>query len=369
MTSSCIPLSSEFQRKVDAFLINRRASVASVSNLATHIDKIGEGNGRIPITINHGEPQNTWVCSPHVTYARYSIEEIERWGHSWLARPLAAVCRGLGTYMRRARIDDTAIVNNWLLSTNLYPSLDRKALGSWITEALDRWPRHSLWFRSLNRRYTPDWLEALERAGFVLIPSRQVYLYDRIDLEARTPANLHRDLKLLGATKLVRSGGNEWQQHDFERAARLYQQLYLEKYSPLNPDYGPSFLQTWHEAGLLELTGLRDVHGDLQGVIGLFALGDTITAPIVGYATERSPQEGLYRQLMALVYEHAALRRGRINLSAGAAEFKRLRGGIATMEYSAVYVRHLPAAQGRAVRLLSLLARRIGEPCMRRFKL
>ncbi|HXR93366.1 MAG TPA: hypothetical protein VN750_24120, partial [Steroidobacteraceae bacterium] len=78
---------------------------------------------------------------------------------------------------------------------------------------------------------------------------------------------------------------------------------------------------------------------------------------------------GLYRLLMATVYEQAAVRSSRINLSAGAAQFKRLRGGVGTIEYSAVYTRHLPANRRRAVGLLGMLARRIGEPCMRRFKL
>jgi hypothetical protein len=369
MTAARAPISNDFQRKVEAFLACHEASVACVPNLRTRVDKVGEGASRIPVTINHSELQNTWVCSPHTAYCRYAIEEIERWGHSWLARPLAVACLGIGKYMRQARIDDTATINNWLLSTNLYPALNKKALKQWVSEALDRWPCHALWFRSLNRRYTPEWLEALEHSGFILIPSRQVYVYDRIDLETPGHANLRRDLKLLHATKLIRSVGDDWRHQDFERAAELYRQLYMQKYSRLNPDYAASFIKTWHAAGLLELTGLRDIHGILQAVVGLFVIDDTITAPIVGYATERAPKEGLYRLLMAIVYEQAALRRVRINLSAGAAEFKRLRGGIAAMEYSAVHVRHLPSRQSRAVRMLSLLARNIGEPCMRRFKL
>jgi hypothetical protein len=266
-------------------------------------------------------------------------------------------------------VDDAVALNNWLLSTNLYPPLQKEALGRWIDEALERWPRHALWFRSLNRRYTPEWLQALEGIGCILIPSRQVYLYDRIDPHARRPQNLRRDLGLLRKTGLVRSAAEEWSPGDFERAARLYAQLYLEKYSRLNPHYSARFLEVWHAAGLLELTGFRDPKGVLQAVVGLFRIGNTITAPIVGYATERPSEEGLYRLLMATVYEQAAARSFRINLSAGAAQFKRLRGGVGTVEYSAVYVHHLPANRRRAISLLGTLARRIGEPCMRRFKL
>jgi len=72
---------------------------------------------------------------------------------------------------------------------------------------------------------------------------------------------------------------------------------------------------------------------------------------------------------MATVYRQAALRGLRINLSAGAAGFKRLRGGIGTMEYSAVYVAHLRGRRRHSVRLLGSIASRIGEPLLKRYEL
>jgi hypothetical protein len=72
---------------------------------------------------------------------------------------------------------------------------------------------------------------------------------------------------------------------------------------------------------------------------------------------------------MATVYETAARSACRINLSAGAAEFKRLRGGVGTIEYSAVCARHLPRYRQRAIGVLASLARTLGEPIMKRFQL
>lgn len=359
----------EFAGKVAAFLRAARESTAGIANVATRVDCVGHGDRRIPVSINFSEPDNAWVCSPHTTYARYTVEELRRWGHPWLTGPLSLLCRALGAYLERARVDDCVALNNWLLSTNLYPCLDAMALRGWVTEALDRWPRHALWVRSLNPRYTPQWLEALGEAGFTLIASRQVYLYDRIDTSARMPQNLRRDLELLDTTPLRRSAAADWSGEDFGRAEKLYSRLYLHKYSRLNPAYTAAFLRAWHDAGLLELSGYRDPTGTLQAVVGLFAMGDTITAPIVGYAIERPRKEGLYRLLMATVYEQAASRGRRVNLSAGAAHFKRLRGGVATLEYSAVYTRHLPGSRRRAIEVLGVLTRRIGEPCMRYFEL
>jgi hypothetical protein len=284
-------------------------------------------------------------------------------------RPLAGLSHCAGRYFWNSRIDDAIAVNNWLLSTNLYPPSDRVALRGLISEAAQRWPAHAIWFRSLNPRYTEDWLRELTDLDCVLIPSRQVYLYDRIVLDGRHPQNLRRDLKLLKTTQMAISPARQWTARDFDRAAELYGQLYLEKYSALNPDYSAVFLRLWSEAGLLDLVGFRDCEGMLQAVIGTFSRGDTITAPIVGYNTAEPRRRGLYRLLMASVFRHAALTRRRINLSAGAAGFKRLRGGVGTIEFSAVYARHLPKSRQRSVSMLSFLARRLGEPFMKRFEL
>jgi Acetyltransferase (GNAT) domain len=339
-----------------------------VSNLATEVDFVGSGADSIPVTVNHAEANNCWVCSPHTAYIRYSREELRRLAHPLIAGPLGAICGALGAYFWKAEIDTAVAINNWVLSTNLYPPLNPQILMGWIQEAQQRWPRHAIWFRSLNGRYTPDWLAQLSNLGFDLIPSRQVYLYDRINLSVRLHANLRRDLKLLRERRHDVVAADAWSPADFERAAALYEKLYMHKYSRLNPYYGGSFLRAWHLVGLLKLIGYRGASGELEAVVGVFESGSTLTAPIVGYDTDSPPRRGLYRLLMASVYELAASSGRRINLSAGAADFKRLRGGIATIEYSAVFSKHLPSNRRRAVRVLSRLASSLGEPLMRKFQ-
>ena len=362
-------LSTDASGGVDAFLRFGQASADAIGNLKTQVSCIGAGELRMPVTVNSSEPDNTWICSPHTAYARYAVEELERFGHPVLTKPLQGLCRVAGHYFWNSRIDDAVAVNNWLLSTNLYPPSDRAALQSWISEAVQRWPAHAIWFRSLNPRYTEDWIRQLTEVGCVLIPSRQVYLYDHIASDNHHPRDLRRDLRLLRTSDMAVSSSRQWTAPDFERAAELYGLLYLKKYSGLNPDYSAGFLRIWSEAGLLDLNGFRDGAGILQAVIGTFSRGDTITAPIVGYNTAEPQRRGLYRLLMASVFRSAALTRRRINLSAGAAEFKRLRGGVGTIEFSAVYARHLPKFRQRSLSALSFLARRIGEPIMRRFEL
>jgi hypothetical protein len=60
---------------------------------------------------------------------------------------------------------------------------------------------------------------------------------------------------------------------------------------------------------------------------------------------------------------------GRLNFSAGAAGFKRLRGGVPAIEYSAVYARHLPRKTRNAIGVLSLATRRVGAPLLSKYGL
>jgi hypothetical protein len=361
------PLPDAFAAAVRAFLNTQ--SARHVRGLSTQVDIVGRGDAVLPVTVNASEPGNTWVCSPHTTYVRYAREELGRFGHPLLTRPLQALCAMLGGWFWRARIDHAVALNNWLLSTNVYPRLDCRALRGWRDEALERWPDRALWFRSLNQRHTSDWLAALRDLGFELIPSRQVYLFEGVQRHARRPRDLPRDFALLDARRGDVSPADEWTAADFDRAAQLYALLYLDKYSRLNPDYGADFLRAWHAARLLDLRGYRDAGGRLEAVVGTFALGDTVTAPIVGYDTTQPQERGLYRLLMAGVLDQVAASGARLNLSAGAAGFKRARGGRPALEYSAVYHAHLPPSRRRALRLLGALARGIGAPLMQRFEL
>lgn len=358
-----------FAAMVAAYLRVGSHSARAIANITTEVSSVGTTPHVLPVTVNRSEPGNAWICSPHSTYALYAREEVRRLGHPLLTSPLQLLCGITGHYLKSGGIDHAVAINNWLISTNLYPPVLSYDIPRCIAEAAQRWPGHALWFRSLNARYTEDWLRCLVSAGCVLIPSRQVYLYDAIDSAPTRPVDLQRDFRLLRSTALVRSPAREWSREDFERAAKLYSLLYIDKYSHLNPAYTAEFLQLWHVAGLIELIGFRDEAGDLQGVVGMYSDGTTITSPIVGYDTSRPQSEGLYRILAATVLMRAAQTKLRVNLSAGVGQFKRLRGGIGEIEYSAVYARHLSRRARRALHWLSLATRHLGVPIMRRLRL
>jgi hypothetical protein len=345
------------------------ATRSFVSNIDARVETVDAGGLTLPVTINDATPGNAWVCSPLTTYSRYALEETRRVAPSVLAAPLAGVIGMADRWLRRAELDSAVSVNNWLLSTNLYPATDGIDFAALTASCEARWPRHAFWFRSLNFAQHADWLQALMATGFDLIPTRQVYLFRDMKQSAAKHQNLRRDLHLLRTTPLTPVGQDAFTDADLVRSEALYGQLYLDKYSRLNPSYTAAFLKAWHQAGLLEFAGFRDDTGELRAVVGMFGQGSLLSAPIVGYDTSWPPSAGLYRLLMAHVLKTTLERDAVLNLSAGAAHFKRLRGGEPAIEYSAVFSRHLPMATRRTLRGLQMLTTKLGVPIMRRFRL
>lgn len=351
------------------------AGGALIGNVSAAMALLDTGRHQFPVSITHGtEPaDNCYVVSPQTAYSGYAREELKRLNRPWLAWPLLWLTQGVDHLLRAAKVDRLVQVNNWLLSTNLYPAdWDGSDLPA-ITDLLRRqFPDHGFGFRSLNDFSNLELRQRLQALGYLAIPSRQVYLFDGRD--GAQSAFLRRHNTRLDATLLRRSPytvvcGEQLQAADFQRIEQLYNLLYLDKYCTLNPHYSAQWIQRGHAEGWLELRALRSPEGRIDGAVGWFANHTLISAPIVGYDTALPQRSGLYRQLTQLCLQQAVARRQVLNFSSGAAAFKRLRGGQPYIEYSLVQVAHLPLGRRLVWRLLSLLLTRIGVPLMRTLKL
>jgi hypothetical protein len=360
----------DFSRRARAWfgIHGGRYTPAFARNLHSRAELVEVDGLALPATVDEGTHDSAWVCSPRATYSVCAMEEAAR-AVPWLDWPCAIAGAGLAAVLRYASVDRAVALNNWMLSTNLYPPLAQVPLDEVLAQARDRWPGHALWWRSLNDIDHADWIEALEARGFRRIASRQVYLFEDWDALWKRHPDLRRDRRLLDRTDLARTGDRGYSDADYDRIASLYAMLYLEKYSPSNPHYSSAFLRAWHRAGLLELDALRDGEGVLQSVTGMFRQGDTMTVPLVGYDTSRPLAEALYRRLNASAFEAARTRGLRLHLSAGAARFKRMRGGRPAIEYSLVSARGRPVRTRIATWSLAKLTAGIGVPLLRKYAL
>ncbi len=353
---------------VDAYadLFTRTPARALITNLDTRLETVAvDGGWCFPLSVNDGsDGDNCYLCSPRAQYVDYAAYELSRLGRPLVMSPLRGLLTGAGEFFRRTSLDRVVIVNNWLLSTNLYPTdWHGQGLADLIVGLVDRYPGHAILFRSLNARQNPALLPALQRAGARLLASRVVWHYAGARRAFTLSPNGRRDLRLLenGAWEIV--AHDDLRAADMTPFARLYEQLYLKKYTALNPRYTARYLGACHARRLLRFHGLRErATGRWCGVLGCFERGGVLTAPIVGYDTALPPSRGLYRALMALVLRETTRRGVLLNLSAGAGNFKRLRGGEPCAEFSAVFDAHIPRARRWPWQVLATLSNRVALP-------
>ncbi|WP_235918239.1 GNAT family N-acetyltransferase [Paenibacillus lutrae] len=342
---------------------------AYMANVRTQVQLVQVGPHLIPMTYNDKEYLNSYVCSPYSTYVSYAYEELVLFRSRALRAVLAGVIGTIAPLLKAGRINRNIHLNNWLLSTNLYEEMDREDLRLATGRLVTEYPGHAIVFRSLNERTNSGLMEILKSLGYRFVPSRQVYFFD-----GRNPQYLEKQNNRWDATLLKKSGytvleHEDLTESDYKRIVDLYEQLYIQKYSALNPQFTEAYISNCHRNGLMYMQGLKDADGVLQGVVGCFIRGDVMTVPLVGYDTSLPQKLGLYRMLMSLVLNRAAQQRQLLHLSSGAAHFKRLRGGEPFIEYSAVYIRHLPAGRRMMWSVLGGILNRIGVPVMRKYQL
>ncbi|MEM9192041.1 MAG: hypothetical protein AAGF12_22900 [Myxococcota bacterium] len=250
-----------------------------VANVRAEVHSVPMGPHSVPLVVCDGELGNSYVCSPYTSYVSYAAEELEALGKPRLAAVLGPTLRGLGVVLSAARIDRTIFVNNWLLSTNLYPEWTGEGGAQLVRELAEAYPDHAIAFRSLNRRTNPELLSALRRAGGLVLPARQVYFFDGARPAFTRRSNTRADRALLRRTDISIGALDA---DDWPTVEQLYRLLYIEKYSGHNPQFTARYFRSCAESGAMRFTGLHR-NGELVGVIGFFQVDSVLTAPVVGY--------------------------------------------------------------------------------------
>jgi hypothetical protein len=323
------------------------------------------GNFVLPLTVSDFHPANSYVCSPYSHYVSYAFEEVERLNNRAAQRLIRLLMRPLAAFFRQRELDRLVYANNWLLSTNLYPALEPQQMYALASALPDCFPDRTVIFRSVDSYRNPRLLKTLLDCGYQMILSRQVYYQD--PAVARTKKQFKVDSSLMRRSPYRFVDARELGRQAIPRLIELYNLLYLEKYSYYNPQFTEAFVRLMLDRELLTMWALV-CDGRIDGVLGYFARNGVMTQPFFGYDT-RLPQElALYRLLSLKTLLEGEERGLLVHASAGVGSFKRLRGGVATIEYNAVYDRHLPAARRLPWTLLKLLADRVAVPLFRRYE-
>lgn len=350
----------------------QQGTLSYIENIDAQVQVLQAGELVFPLVKSNPQAriQNSYVCSPVCHYLDYAREEVrlEMARQPILRQGLESLINTLKNAFVPLGFDQALYVNNWLVSTNLYPRFELDSLKAIRDFLLRAYPTQALIFRSLNAELNQRLIEALNALGFVSLFSRQVYLLDPARGHYQQRHAYKEDLRL------ARRSEYQWLEHedlkarDIPRLRQLYEALYLRKYSYLNPQFNETFLRGCLEHGWLKLTALHK-EGRIDGVLGYFERDGVFTTPLLGYDTSLPAKSGLYRLLTVRLIQEAAKRNWILNHSSGVSKFKTLRGCEPALEYNLVYYQHLPASQQIPWRSLDLLSQNLIIPLVQKMEL
>ena len=304
------------------------------------------------------------LVSPFNQYFVYGLEEIELLDNPFLVRLLRGMIAPIKAIYRAGGFDKAVMLNNWLLSTNLWQKLSPEQIQRIVDFLKVQFPDRAILFRSVDEHSNPDLYSGLVAADCEMLFSRKVYFQDIA--EAKKKRDFKNDMRLYQQTDYELVGGNDFQAYDFARIVELYQMLYLDKYSKQNPQFTVNYLCEMWGRGLMQFRGFRK-NGRLDAVLAYYVRDGIMTQPIFGYDTSLPQEAGLYRLLSTQVVIEAQATGNCIHNSAGVGQFKRLRGAIPVTEYNAVYTKHLPYQQRVLWQTLTYLMNKIALPVIDKY--
>jgi hypothetical protein len=359
------------RRVLSAFM--RDGATRYVANAEAEVRVLVAGEVVLPVAVVEGLSRlanPSYVVSPTTHYVDYAKREVELELHdrSVLRRLFPPLLECFRPLLRWGEVEKAVYVNNWLLSTNLFPRLPPGALQALHELLRGTFPCHALVFRSVSRELNGEVAWGLRGLGYRPVFSRQVYLLDPRTGSHRRKKSFQKDRGLARRTPYAWLDAAALTEADCPRLKRLYDDLYLDKYSPYNPQFTEDFFHEALRSGWLELWALR-AEGRIDAVLGLVRRQGAATTPMIGYDRSLPAELGLYR-LVSLKLVELAERHGLVlHQSSGASKFKMHRGSVPSVEHSYVFDLHLPRRRRLPWQVLACLSEYVAEPLMRRLGL
>lgn len=339
-----------------------------IDNVKTHMLALKIDDIVLPVTINHTEYLNSYVCSIYSHFINCPKELLNRLRNRFLGSLGGFFFDVFGIALRWGKIDKVVAVNNWLLPTNLYPELNQDHIKAIKDYLLTLYPDHAIVFYSINPDTHPSLHQWLKKEDFDFIAKRRVFLLDTTKESVFAARMFKSDLKLYEKNTYTWLDHAEIKSEEAHRILELYYALYHEKYSHLNPMINHRYILLALQEKLLSFHALKK-EDTIFAVMGHYSRQGIMTSPFFGYDQRLPQEEGLYRLLSTRLSLKAKETKVMLNQSAGAASYKKLRRAKPSTEYLAVFRRHLPLKRRIVWKVLQKLINGLGIPILYRFEL
>lgn len=318
----------------------------------------------LPIMINDSEYHNSYVGSVYGQYISYGSQQLFNEYNILLSLGLKGGLEAFGKMLRWGEINKIVFVNNWLISTNLYPNLTRDQIELIRDFLIEKFPEHAIVFRSVCPYHMPDTYDYLKSSGFKMMLSRPVYFLNTKNDDIFETRIFKSDLRVLKNTEYDVVEVKDTTKHDFSRLAELYRMLNVDKYSKHNPQFNERYIELILKNKLIGAKMIMK-EDKVYGVLGYFYRNGVKTSPLFGYDTNQPKEHKLYRVMATLLALEAKKRNLILHQSSGAGTYKLLRRAEKYMEYSAVWSRHLPTKQRFIWNVLRNLVNGIATPILK----
>ena len=253
---------------------------------------------------------------------------------------------GLGTWRGRVMqlggqvawlcgFDRVSLIANEPFSTNLRSADQKAQIPDRAVAELQAHPHNWVGVRNILPEEDGALLEALRARAFVFLPTRVVYLFDARQGRLARSSHLSRDRKNLAKSHLQCCIDTQVTDEDLSTIHQLYHDIYITKHSKLNARYTWTFFRDMISNHQMPCLRIYD-----QSALVAFALLDQkvnqLVVPAVGHARDEN-NKGYYRSLFAALADYVEQHKLLLNYSSGAGDFKRKRGGVPFLEWTAIH--------------------------------
>jgi hypothetical protein len=264
------------------------------------------------------------------------------------------------------KINKVIIVNNWLFSTNLYPSMTEQEIESITRYLHHHFPDYAILFPSIDQYLDKERYQNLQKQGYALMANRQVFFLNGKNPEVFETRLFKSDLRLWKKSGYEVVEAEKLSPQDHARLLELYSKVYISKHSQLNPQLTLHFMQYAIENRILKFYAIRK-DDSIDGVIGYLHRYGVMFCPFLGYDTNKSQEISLYRLLCTLLMLEAQKHQATFHQSSGASFYKKIRRAEGHLEYLAVYIQHLPFHRQLPWLVLKGILNTIGIPFMKKY--
>lgn len=315
-------------------------------------------NYYLPLVITENDKNQTYLTSLISSYIDYPKHILKR-------RIVNILFSFFNKILGWSSTDKVVYVNHWLISTNIHHDLSAEQIDEITKFIRQNFPDYAICFRNVAKETNAILYNSLNQNKYRFLINRSSYYIDKSDFDkVYKKHSLKKDISLCKKRDYQIADNVV----DIAKQVQLYNDLYINKYTCLNPQYNEKFFDMLKDNDFENYT-LLNKQDEIVGFYIPFVLNNTISVPWFGYDTSIIQKEGLYRQLMLNIIEYAKNNNYNLNLSSGVGEFKQRRGAKQYWEYLAIDYSHLNIFRKFILSSLIFITNKISFPLAKLFNI